>query len=214
VTPAWLRAPTTIDWAAPRRFTPSALFSARAKVGEAKPRDGLDPQRRGILLHRLLQELPGIPADLRNGEAMRFLARAAGDLPDEARARLAAESLAVLDRPDFAILFGPQSRGEVELFGRLFSSTGEDDRVRRIDRLVVTPDSILIADYKTDAHPPARPEEAPEGYLAQLALYRALLGQSLPGRAMRAFLVWTAGPAIQEVPQSLLDDVWRRVTSL
>jgi hypothetical protein len=41
-----------------------------------------------------------------------------------------------------------------------------------------------------------------------------LLGEWMPKRVMRAFLVWTAGPAIQEVPQSLLDEVWRRVTSL
>ena len=212
--PAWLRMPTTIDWAAPRRFAPPAPFSAPSKIGEAKSHDGLAPQRRGILLHRLLQELSKFPAGLRNGEATRFLARAAGDLPDETRAKLAAESLAVLDHPEFAILFGPQSRGEVELFGRLFSSTGEDNRVRRIDRLVVTSEFILIADYKTDVQFSARPEDAPEAYLVQLARYRALLGEWMPKRAMRAFLVWTAGPAIQEVPERLLDDVWRRVTSL
>jgi ATP-dependent helicase/nuclease subunit A len=212
--PAWLRRPTTIDWATPRRSAALAPSSALPKTSEAKSRVGLDPQRRGILLHSLLQELPKFPAGLRHGEAMRFLARAASDLPDESRAKLAADSLAVLDHPEFAILFGPQSRGEVELFGRLLSSTGEDDRVRRIDRLVVMPDTILIADYKTDVRFPARSENAPETYLVQLARYRALLGEWMPKRVMRAFLVWTAGPAIQEVPQSLLDEVWRRVTSL
>jgi ATP-dependent helicase/nuclease subunit A len=195
-------------------LAPAELFRAPSKAREAKSRDGLDPQRRGILLHRLLQELPKFPAALRNGEAMRILARTAGDFADEARAKLAAEALAVLDHPEFAILFGPQSRGEVELLGRLAGSGGEDERVRRIDRLVVMPDSILIADYKTDARQPTRPEDAPEAYLVQLARYRALLGQSFPGRAMRVFLVWTAGPAIQEVPANLLDDIWRRVTSL
>ena len=73
-------------------------------------------------------------------------------------------------------------------------------------------DSVLIADYKTDIRMPTQPEDAPENYLIQLARYRTLLARALPGRAMRAFLVWTAGPAIQEVPQRILDDIKRRVT--
>ena len=211
--PAWLRVPAAPDLGiAPRRPAPPILVPS--KEGGGATGADLAAQRRGTIIHRLLQELPKFPAKSRSEEAARFLARAAGDLAGETRGKFAAEALAVLDHPEFAILFGPQSRGEVELLGRLAGSSGEDDRVRRIDRLVVMPDSILIADYKTDTWPPARPEDAPEAYLTQLARYRALLGQSLPGRAMRAFLVWTAGPAIQEVPESLLDDIWRRVTSL
>jgi ATP-dependent helicase/nuclease subunit A len=207
--PVWLRASAVLDFRiAPRRLP------KEQRGGVTDMQADLAVNRRGTIIHRLLQELPKFPTASRSEEAARFLARTASDLADATRGNLAAEALAVLDHPEFAILFGPQSRSEVELLGRLTGSSGEDERVRRIDRLVVMPDSILIADYKTDVRPPARPEDAPEAYLAQLARYRALLGQSLPGRAMRAFLVWTAGPAIQEVPQNLLDDVWRRVTSL
>ncbi len=213
--PAWLRAPAASDFGiAPRRLVPSKLLPKEQKGGATGAQADLAAKRRGTIIHRLLQELPRFSAESRSAEAARFLAKTASDLADVTRGNLVAEALAVLDHPEFAILFGPQSRGEVELLGRLAGSSGEDERVRRIDRLVVMPDSILIADYKTDVRPPARPEDAPEAYLAQLARYRALLGQSLPGRAMRAFLVWTAGPVIQEVPQNLLDDVWRRVTSL
>jgi ATP-dependent helicase/nuclease subunit A len=213
--PAWLREPAALDFGiAPRRLVPSILLPKEQSGGVTGAQVDLAAKRRGTIIHRLLQKLPKFSAESRGEEAARFLARTASDLADETRGKFVAEALAVLNHPEFAILFGPQSRGEVEVLGRLVGSSGEDDRVRRIDRLVVRPDSILMADYKTDVRPPARPEDAPEAYLAQLARYRALLGQSLPGRAMRAFLVWTAGPAIQEVPQNLLDDVWRRVTSL
>jgi ATP-dependent helicase/nuclease subunit A len=215
ILPAWLGKPAVLDLVkAARRLTPSMILPSVRSGGEIRVAAGLDARRRGTITHRLLQELPKFPTGQRNDEAARFLARTADDLPENIRAKLIAESLAVLDHPEFANLFGSQSRGEVELFGRLLSSNGEDDRVRRIDRLVVTPDTILIADYKTDARFPARPDDAPEAYLVQLARYRALLGDWMPKRVMRAFLVWTAGPAIQEVPQSLLDEVWRRVTSL
>jgi ATP-dependent helicase/nuclease subunit A len=215
--PAWLRKPAGVNLAkAPRRIAPSTILPGERSGSETRAEAGLGAKRRGTIIHRLLQELGKFPVGSRNDEAARFLARTAGDLAGGIRAKLVAESLAVLDHPDLAILFGPQSRGEVELLGRLHGAVGKSDFevAGRIDRLVVTPSSILIADYKTDARPPARPEDAPEIYLAQLALYRALLGEWMPKRAMRAFLVWTAGPAIQEVPESLLGEVWRRVTSL
>lgn len=218
VLPTWLWKPVTLSSGiAPRRLVPSAILPGERSGDGVRTESGLDAKRRGTIIHRLLQELAKFPAESRNGEAARFLARAAGDLPEEIRAKLIAESLAVFDHPDFAILFGPQSRGEVDLLGRLHGASGgknDFEVAGRIDRLVVMANSILIADYKTDVRPPARPEDAPETYLAQLALYRALLGEWLPNHVMRSYLVWTAGPAIQEVPESLLDDVWRRVTSL
>jgi ATP-dependent helicase/nuclease subunit A len=212
--PAWLREPAVLDLAiAPRRRAPSMILP-REQNGGGSGAEAELAKRRGTIIHRLLQELPKFPLEAWNSEAARFLARTASDLPDEIRKKLVTETLAVLHHPELAILFGPRSRGEVELIGRIDRSSGEDDKIRRIDRLVVMPDTILFADYKTDIRPPSRPEDAPETYLVQLARYRALLGLSLPDRAMRAFLVWTARPAIQEVPESLLDDAWRRVTSL
>jgi ATP-dependent helicase/nuclease subunit A len=41
--------------------------------------------------------------------------------------------------------------------------------------------------------------------VTQLALYRRLLQDIYPGRIVRAFLVWTSGPAIHEVPEADLD---------
>jgi len=212
--PAWLREPAVLDLAiAPRRLAPAIILPNERSGGGTRAEADL-ARRRGSIIHRLLQELPKFPVGSRSDEAACFLTRTASDLPDEIRKQIIGETLAVLNHPELAILFGPESRGEVELFGRLGEITGEDDKVRRIDRLVVTSDSILIADYKTDVRPPVRLADAPESYLVQLARYRALLGQSLPGRPMRAFLVWTARPAIQEVPQNLLDDAWRGVTGL
>ena len=58
----------------------------------------------------------------------------------------------------------------------------------QVDRLAVTPDAILIADYKTDREPPRRIEDVPQTYVIQLALYRAVLTQLYPGRITRAAL--------------------------
>ncbi|MFL6975902.1 MAG: PD-(D/E)XK nuclease family protein, partial [Xanthobacteraceae bacterium] len=83
---------------------------------------------------------------------------------------------------------------------------------RQVDRLAVTPDLVLIADYKTDRHVPRRAEDAPEDYLLQLALYRELLAQVYPDRPVRAFLVWTEIPRFMEIPAATLDAARARVT--
>jgi len=60
-------------------------------------------------------------------------------------------------------------------------------------------------DYKTNHAPPASPEEAPEGYLRQLALYRAVLTKLYPQRAVRAALLWTETPDLMEISAPALD---------
>ena len=77
--------------------------------------------------------------------------------------------------------------------------------VGQIDRLVITPDEVLVVDLKSNRQPPADVAGAPVGYLAQLAAYRALLVQLYPGRRVRAGLLWTEVPRLDEVPTALLD---------
>jgi ATP-dependent helicase/nuclease subunit A len=84
---------------------------------------------------------------------------------------------------------------------------GEDQPVSgQIDRLAVLDDEILIADYKTTARPPRGNEQPPPAYVAQLALYRALLKKIYPARAVRAFLIWTTGPLVRELTVAELDE--------
>ena len=52
----------------------------------------------------------------------------------------------------------------------------------QVDRLVVTPDAVLIADYKTNRPAPrslAETQERYQSYIKQLALYRAVLRGSI-----------------------------------
>ena len=72
-------------------------------------------------------------------------------------------------------------------------------------RLVDTPAEILIVDYKTNHAPPARAEEAPQGYVRQLALYRAVLAKLYPQRPVRAALLWTETADLMEISAPALD---------
>ena len=103
-------------------------------------------------------------------------------------------------------MFAPGSRAEVSIVGRLDRPGRPPALVSgQIDRLVVTPDEVLIVDYKTNHAPPATAAEAPRGYVRQLALYRAVLPSFIPSSAVRAALLWTETPELMEISAPALD---------
>ena len=75
----------------------------------------------------------------------------------------------------------------------------------QVDRLAVTAEAVLIADYKTNRPAPRRLDEVPGAYVTQLALYRAVLAELYPGKPIRAVLVWTDVPDLMEIPPDALD---------
>ena len=75
----------------------------------------------------------------------------------------------------------------------------------QIDRLVVTPDAVLIVDFKTNRPPPSDVEAVAPAYLAQMGAYRALLRALYPGRSVRCALVWTDAARLMELPDSAMD---------
>ena len=75
----------------------------------------------------------------------------------------------------------------------------------QVDRLAVTPGAVLIADYKTNRPAPRHLADVPSAYVAQLALYRAVLQKLYPTREVRAALVWTDAPDLLALPGTALD---------
>ena len=159
---------------------------------------------RGLAVHRLMQSLPDIPQERRAETARMFLARQRKF--DDAESRSIAQQVqAVLADTRFAALFGPGSRAEVSIAGRLRGRPVAG----QVDRLVVTPDEVLIADYKSNRPPPNSLDEALEkygSYVKQLALYRDVLKRLYPGRPVRAALLWTETPELMELPSNALDE--------
>jgi ATP-dependent helicase/nuclease subunit A len=161
---------------------------------------------RGKLVHRLLQSLPNVPSEGRREAALRYLARNVGGWEEDERETLAAQVLSLIDDVRFAAVFAPGSRAEVSIAGRLERPGRAPVLVSgQIDRLALTPTEVLIVDYKTNHAPPATVAEAPQGYIRQLALYRAVLARLNPFRPIRAALLWTETPEMMEIPAPALD---------
>ena len=167
---------------------------------------------RGVAVHRLLQSLPDIPSAARAEAARRHLDRTAAEFSADERKTIVEQILLLLEDPRFAQLFLPGSRAEVAIVGRLHGGTLAVSG--QVDRLAVTSDSVLIADYKTNRPAPRRLAEVPDAYVGQLALYRAVLGELYPGKRIRAALVWTDVPDLMEISDATLDAALATVTSL
>jgi ATP-dependent helicase/nuclease subunit A len=163
---------------------------------------------RGRIVHRLLQALPALPPERRIEAARKPFARTK-DFDDAERDRLIEEVLAILADARLASLFAPHSHAEVPIVGIV-----SNERVSgQVDRLAVTATEVLIADYKSDRLVPSRIEDIAPNYIRQLALYRAVLQKLYPNHAVRAALVWTAGPALMELPAAALDTALSRLSS-
>lgn len=149
--------------------------------------------QRGNLTHKLLEFLPDLPEGKRIAAAENFLNRFAADLPSDIRASIASETLQILHHPDFAAVFGPGSRAEVPVTGRM-----KDGRIisGQIDRLLVTDKEILIIDYKTNRPPPLDSKDIPLIYRNQMAAYAEAIAQIYPGRTISCALLWTDGPRL------------------
>ena len=201
--PPWLRQSAPPEAAAPPPLRPSHALAAADQFAPADPLAYLAQKaarQRGQLLHVLLQYLPGLPVAQRQAAAEHFLAQQPGGGGSDVLAR----ALRVLDDPDLAPLFGPDSQAEVAIAGHIAHANGTRIAIAgQIDRLAVSGSDVFIADYKTGR--PRALADTPFSYVTQLALYRAIVAPLYPGHHVRALLVWTAGPQAVEIDAARLD---------
>ena len=198
--PDWLfrPAPRELEPAPPLR--PSSALSGADVIEmreQARAERSSSGVQRGLLAHHLMQSLPGVQPDQRAAATHRYFRAQAPGLAREDADTLAAEILQALDLPPAAPLFAATSRAEVAIVASIVRDGRKPIEIAgRIDRLAEVGAEIWIADFKTGAPP----DDMPAAYVAQLALYRAAVSDLYPGRTVRAFILWTRAPRLDEVP--------------
>ena len=195
------------DWVhqrAPSEPSPAKPFSPSKIEPEAPPAfgpfadDHTDRFKRGLLVHKLLETLPGLEPSTHEKAAKDWLAQPGHELSSDQQAEIWSETALVLQSPDFAPLFGPNSLAEVALSGVI----GEQVVSARLDRLSIEDDVVTVVDYKTNRPAPRDLDKVPEAYLRQMATYQSLLANIYPTHRIRCVLLWTDGPHAM-----VLDDV-------
>jgi ATP-dependent helicase/nuclease subunit A len=198
--PPWIHEPAPAEARPPRPLAPSAL--GEDDVSDPPPSPALrEAARRGRLLHQLFERLPDVPPEERESRADRWLVHAAGVDDSGLRQRLIADACRIIADPAHAEMFGPDALAEAPIAavvrgGLVVSGT--------VDRLLVRPDRIVVADFKTGRRAPLSPEEIPAPHLRQMAAYAEALRVIFPGRPVEARLLYTAAPVLHALSDALL----------
>ncbi len=204
--PDWLTLPIRPEPEPLPPIRPSSALGAAERM--TRPGDGPyapEARLRGTLVHALLERLPALSGEHRESMARAYVRARAPRLPAEIRESVIANALDVLKHDALAALFGPGSRPEAPIAGKVLTNQGELMVSGQIDRLAVLDTEVLVADFKTTARAPRPGQPPPRSYVAQLALYRMLLSEIYPDKRIRTFLVWTAGPVIHELMEPELE---------
>jgi len=202
--PSWAVLPPAPEPPVPVPLAPSRPLEteppALSPLAGPNGREG-EAVRRGRIIHRLLELLPPLAVSDRERACRRFLDLSIHGLDRAQKEAIAAETLAILSDSVFGHLFGPGSRAEVPLAGKI----GDWVIVGQVDRLLVTDSEVHIVDYKTNRPVPDSAEQAPAAYLKQMAAYRAVLAGVYPKHRIRCALLWTVAPKLMPISTEILD---------
>jgi ATP-dependent helicase/nuclease subunit A len=176
-----------------KTISPSDLPGAKVLAGDLAD-DDADAKERGTLIHLLLEHLPrAAPADRAGlGHAL---------VPVDPT--LTDSVIRLLDQSGLTHLWGDDALTEVPITADL-ATLG---RVHgTIDRLILTPSTVLAVDYKTNRLVPGSPAQTPLGVLRQQAVYHAALRQVFPDRQITVAILWTATAQLMHLPEPLLQE--------
>ena len=149
---------------------------------------------RGRVIHKILQEIPG----LAEPDALRLARRLLEK--NHLGTALAEEIVGLIAKPETLDFFAAASQAEVSLGAIL----PDGQRfVGRVDRLMVRDNDILVLDYKTDWNVPDG-LEADHPHVLQLAGYAIALGQAYGGKTIRAAILWTTVPRLDWIADDML----------
>lgn len=184
-----------------RPLSPSMLAEVAALSVPLPPASDGMAARRGTLMHALFERLPPVALSERRKAGAAWLDAQASDIPQKQRTEMLESVLSVLDDLGFAALFSADGLAEAPLSalvnGRVIAGT--------VDRLLVRDDQVTVLDFKTGVTVPETAGAVPPQYLAQMAAYRAALGQIFPGHEVHAALLYTSAPRLIPLPSELLD---------
>lgn len=198
--PKWATQPIGPEPRPPRPLAPSSGTEEQGADPPLPAQQAAIAAQRGVLIHALLERLPDTPRDMRESGGKAWLLRHASDLSDNERDEMLDRALKVIDTPDWRDLFGPDALAEVPLA----ATVGEQVIAGTTDRLLVLPDRVMVADFKTARRPPSSLDEVSTGTLKQMAAYVAALSIIYPDRVIEAAVLYTQTPQLIAIPAEML----------
>ncbi len=200
--PGWALSPVSPAVIFPAPMSPSDLGGEKVLASEDGGLQSADGKRKGRQMHHLLEILPNYPCNQWPEVARNLLASGEDAAPPEEANRLCKEVSLLLTKPDLKHIFTKSSLAEVDISAQLSALGGK--RIHGIiDRLLVSPERVLVVDFKSNAIVPDTPQDIPTGILRQMGAYILALEQIFPGRPVECAILWTATASLMKIPPKL-----------
>ena len=174
--------------------SPQRNWTATRQPGTANGVRSSSGANRGRVLHKILQDIPGMAEHDAVNHARALLAKNRIDVS------LAENIVDLVYAPETCDLFGVDSQAEITLGavlpnGQRFAG--------RVDRLIVRSNEIVVLDYKTDRHVPEKLDDS-HSYVAQMSAYALALKQAYGDRQIRIAILWTSVPRLDWIDRETL----------
>lgn len=143
---------------------------------------------RGNAVHKLLEILPLTKKEERDEIADIYLNNSFFTLSKQDRITIKQKVFQILDHPDYQEFFDENSKSEVNIMGQL----GDKNVPKRIDRLVVKKDEVIIIDYKNTINCYQTKEQLPREFITQLKVYKDLISKIYKNRKITCYILLTS----------------------
>ena len=188
-------------------INPSNLMGSKSIQRIDKVTEGDGAKLFGTIVHLLLEKLPKSNSNDWQNIVPNLLKWAEIYVSEETQTRAYKQAENILKNPSFEFIFAPDVLAEVQ-FSTIVESVGGIPIVGVIDRLVLSQDSALIIDFKTNQDVPSSIDEVPLGVLKQMGAYAASMQKVFPKKNIELGIIWTHSAELMKI------DVNRAVSSL
>ena len=188
-------------------INPSNLMGSKSIQRIDKVTEGDGAKLFGTIVHLLLEKLPKSNSNDWQNIVPNLLKWAEIYVPEETQTRAYKQAENILKNPSFEFIFAPDVLAEVQ-FSTIVESVGGIPIVGVIDRLVLSQESALIIDFKTNQEVPSSIDEVPLGILKQMGAYAASMQKVFPKKNIELGIIWTHSAELMKI------DVNRAVSSI
>ena len=188
-------------------INPSNLIGSKSIQGFDKVIEGDGAKLFGTIVHLLLEKLPKSNSDDWHNIVPNLLKWAEINVSEETQIKAYKQAERILKNPSFEFIFAADTLAEVQ-FSTIVESVGGIPIVGVIDRLVLSQESALIIDFKTNQEVPSSIDEVPLGILKQMGAYAASMQKVFPKKNIELGIIWTHSAELMKI------DVNRAVSSL
>jgi len=188
-------------------INPSNLIGSKSIQGFDKVIEGDGVKLFGTIVHLLLEKLPKSNSDDWHNIVPNLLKWAEINVSEETQIKAYKQAERILKNPSFEFIFAADTLAEVQ-FSTVVDSVGSLPIVGVIDRLVLSQDTALIIDFKTNQEVPSSIDEVPPGVLKQMGAYAASMQKVFPKKNIELGIIWTYSAELMKI------DVNKAVSSI